>query len=74
MTLRNLMRGHWHHPARRRKCRAQTRPIARGERLAQGVAVDLVGLGDINQKRSRFDDRKLASADEVASLIGAGQM
>src|SRR5438105_15553 len=51
---------------------AKAAQSAGGERLAQGVAVDLVGLRDIDQESSRFDDRKLASADEVASLVGAG--
>ena len=43
---------------------------ARGKRLEQGVAVDLVGLRDVNQQSARFNDRKLSSADEVASLMG----
>jgi len=47
---------------------------AGGESLAQGVALDLVRLRDINQQSPRFDDCKLASTNEIAGLWAARQM
>ena len=47
---------------------------ARRERFGQRMALDLVGLGDVDQERAGLDDRQFAPADEARGRGTARQM